>query len=183
MWFIHVCCALCVCVVLPAEVRAQGSWRFLEELEDPELKALASKLPATIIQRRVDSTVSKYLQAFRRWKTWASAKSLQVIPAKPHHFAVYLQHLGGETKSKVVVEEAGNAVSWVHSSAGLCSLLVDPFVKATLEGLQCSLSKLVVKKEPVTVDMLEAIVRHVEQSSSLADIRLATACLLGFSGF
>ena len=174
--------ALCVCV-LPTEVRAQGSWRLLEELEDPELKALASKLPATISKSRADSTVSKYLRAFRRWKIWASAKTLQAILAKPHHFALYLQYLGEKTKSKAVVEEASNAVSWVHNSAGLCPPLADLFVKATLEGLQRSLAKPVVKKEPVTVDMLEAIVRDADKSGSLADLRLATACLLGFSGF
>ena len=119
-----------VYVLLPADVRAQRSWRFLEELEDPELKALASRLQATILQSRTDSTKSKYLRAFRRWKIWASAKTLQAIPAKPYQFALYLQYLGEETKSKAVVEEASNAVSWVHSSAGLCSPLVDPFVKA-----------------------------------------------------
>ena len=49
---------LCVvCVVLPTKVRAQGNWRFLEELEDPESKALASKLSATILKSPADSTV------------------------------------------------------------------------------------------------------------------------------
>jgi len=41
----------------------------------------------------------------------------------------------------------------------------------------------VVKKEPATVKMLEAIVEDLEKSKSLLDLRLATACLLGFSGF
>ena len=152
-------------------------------MEDPELTSLASRLPTTILHSRADSTVTKYLRGFRRWKTWANAKKLEPIPAKSHHFALYLQHLGEETKSKAAVEEACNAVSWVHSSAGLSSLLADPFVKATLEGLQRSLAKSVVKKEPVTVDMLEAIVCDADKSGSLADLRLATACLLGFAGF
>ena len=65
------------------------------------------------------------------------------------------------------MEEACNAVSWMHASAGLSSLLADPFVKATLEGLQRSLAKPVVKKEPVTVDMVEAIVRYADKSGSL----------------
>jgi len=57
------------------------------------------------------------------------------------------------------------------------------FVKATLEGLKHLLAKPVVKKEPMTVKMLEAIVEDAERSGSLSDLRLATACLLGFSGF
>ena len=41
----------------------------------------------------------------------------------------------------------------------------------------------VVKKEPATVEMLEAIVDNAEKSGSLSDLRLATASLLGFAGF
>jgi len=33
----------------------------------------------------------------------------------------------------------------------------------------------------MTVEMLEAIVEDAERSGSLSDLRLATACLLGFS--
>jgi len=33
------------------------------------------------------------------------------------------------------------------------------------------------------VEMLEAMVRDEEESGTLSDLRLATACLLAFSGF
>ena len=153
------------------------SWRLIDELDDPELQTLASKLPATILRSRANSTVTKYLRAFKRWK------GLKCIPAKPHLFALYLQHLSEWSNSKASVEEACNAVSWVYTTAGLSSPSVDSFVKATLEGLQRSLAKPTTKKEPVTVDMLEAIVKDADKSGSLADHRLATACLLAFSGF
>ena len=171
------------CVLLSTDVKAHGSWRLLDELEDPELQTLASKLPATILSSRANSTVTKYLRAFRRWKTWAGSKGLEAVPAKPHLFALYLQHLGEETNSKASVEEACNAVSWLHTTAGLSSPSCHPFVKATLEGLQRSLAKPTIKKEPVTVNMLEAIVKDADKSGSLSDLRLATACLLAFSGF
>ena len=105
------------------------------------------------------------------------------IPAKPHEFSLYLQHIGESKKSKSAAEEVCNAVSWVHSTAGLPPLLSDCSVKATLEGLRRMLAKPVKKKEPVTIEMLEAIVDDAERSGSLSDLRLATACLLGFSGF
>jgi len=59
------------------------------------------------------------------------------------------------------VEEACNAVSWVHSSAGLIPLHADLFVKTTLEGMQRLLAKPVVKKEPATVEMLEMMQRSL----------------------
>ena len=110
---------------------------------------------------------------------WAVQHNLTPIPAKPHKFSLYLQHIGESKNSKSAAEEACNAVSWVHSTAGLPPLLSDCFVKATLEGLRHMLAKPVKKKELVTIEMLEAIV----DAGSLSDLRLATACLLGFSGF
>jgi len=77
------------------------------------------------------------------------------------------------------VEEACNAVPWVHSTAGLIPLRVDPL----LRPMQCLLARPVVKKEHATVEMLEAIVDDTDKSGLLSDLRLATACLLRFSGF
>ena len=164
-------------------VLSQGSWLLLNELEDPELKELASKLPSTILHSRADSTIKKYLGAFRRWKAWAISHNLIPVPAKPHEVAFYLQHLAKESGSKSAVEEACNALAWIHSTAGLSSPLSQPFVKATLEGLHRTLAKPVVKKEPVTLEMLGAMVEDANRSGSLSDLRLVTACLLSFAGF
>ena len=77
------------------------------------------QLPNTILHSRADSTVKKYLGAFRRWKRWAASYKLSPILARPHEFVLYLQYLGEETKSKSAVEEACNVLSWVHSCMGL----------------------------------------------------------------
>ena len=45
------------------------------------------------------------------------------------------------------------------------------------------LARPVVKKEPVTVEMLAELVADTNKNKSLASIRLATACLLSFAGF
>ena len=107
----------------------------LDNLEDPDLKELAGRLPQTILQSRAYDSVMKYLGAFRRWKTWASGHNLLLIPAKPHEFALYLQFIGNTKGSKLAVEEACNAVSRVHSTAGLLPVLSDCYVRATLDGL------------------------------------------------
>ena len=52
-----------------------------------------------------------------------------------------------------------------------------------LQGLQRSLAKPAVKKLPVTAEMLAAIVEDAERSGSLADLRLATACVPSFPAF
>ena len=56
-------------------------------------------------------------------------------------------------------------------------------MKNTLSGLQRSLAKPVVKKEPMTIEMIKAVVKDAEQSGSLSDLRLATACVLAYAAF
>ena len=67
--------------------------------------------------------------------------------------------------------------------AGAPSPTDSTFVKTTVQGLQRKLAKPVVKKLPVTAAMLEAIVDDAERSGSLADLRLATACVIGYAAF
>ena len=167
----------------PTGVLKEGSWKLISNLEDPELKLLAQRLPATILHSHADSTVKKYLGAFRRWKTWATSHNLVPIPAKPHEVALYLQHLGDKTHSKSAAEEACNALAWIHSSAGIASPSTHPFVKAVLEGVKRTHARPVIKKEPLTVEMLQMVVDDAERSGSLSDLRLATAILLSFAAF
>jgi len=82
---------------------------------------------------------------------WATTYKFDPIPAKPEQFVLHLQYLGEETRSKSAVEEACNAVAWVHTTAGQTPTITHPFIKATLEGLQPTIAKSVVKKEPVTI--------------------------------
>ena len=162
---------------------SHGTWIELKELEDPELKELARRLPETILHSRADSTVKKYLGAFRRWKIWASQHHMPSLPAKDYQIALYLQSIGDQSQSRSAVEEACNAIAWVHSTAGLPTPTTSPFVKATLDGMQRLLARPTVKKTPITPDMLEDMVKDAKESGSLSDLRLTTACLLAYAGF
>ena len=91
--------------------------------------------------------------------------------------------LGEEKRCKSAVQEACNAVAWVHTTAGFPLFSTHPFVKATLEGLQRTLAKPIVKQEPGTVEMLNANIQDARKSGQLSDLRLAMACLMDFAGF
>ena len=56
-------------------------------------------------------------------------------------------------------------------------------MRATLEGLQRKLAKPKVRKEPITADMLTALVESLRPSPALADVRLAATALLAYSAF
>ena len=100
------------------------------------------------------------------------------------HLAFYLQHLGNITGSRVSVEEAVYALSWIHEAAGLPSPINDPFVQTVLGGgLHHMLASPIVTKQPITSDMLNYIVQACQPDPSLGDLRLMAACLLGFAAF
>ena len=64
-------------------------------------------------------------------------------------------------RNKSAVETAVNAITWVHELAGYSSISNILIVTATLKSLQCSLAKPVSREEPITPDMLRAIVESL----------------------
>ena len=131
---------------------------------------------------RADGTSRKYLYAFARWKEWAEGKSeITAFPAKDGEFAIYLQHLAETTSSKLAVETAINAISWVHQLAGCKPIADSLFVRTVRDGLARKLARPVEKKEPITSDILAAMARSSDDS--LADLRLLAMAYLAFPAF
>ena len=96
---------------------------------------------------------------------------------------LYLQHLSESIQSKSAVEEVVHAVLWLHQMAGLPSIAGSPIVQATLGGLRQELAKPKKHKEPVTPQMLMAMVEAAGPSHSLTEVRLLAICLVAFVGF
>ena len=76
-----------------------------------------------------------------------------------------------------------HALSWLHGLAGLQPLGGSTLVKANLEGLRRILAKPKVRKEPVTADMLKAMVEAAGLAPSLTVVRLLAVYLVAFAGF
>ena len=122
-------------------------WQTIESLQDPDLKRLATCLPDTLLQGKANSTTTKYVRGFMKWKAWAGPRiEVKMFPVDEVHFALYLQHVANTTNSRASVEEAVNAISWAHQLAGLPPISSSAFVRATLAGLQRKLAKPKVKK-------------------------------------
>ena len=168
--------------ISPTAVFKKGVWKQLDDIEDPELQRLAQSLPQTVLMSRAGSTSKKYLYAFLRWKLWAEKRvGVSIYPVQEMQFALYLQHLAETTVSKAAVDEAVNAVSWAHQLAGLASVAQAPFVHTILAGLHSQLAKPKHKKEPITTEILSAIVHAAKDT--LTDVRLAAIALVAYSAF
>ena len=100
-----------------------------------------------------------------------------------HHIVLCLQYAAQTSGSKAAVEEAVYALAGVHSVAGIPSPTDSSFVMTTVEVLRMMPSRSAQKKEPITIDMLRAMVQDTVEHDTLANVRLTTACLLAFAGF
>ena len=166
------------------DILSVGVLPLLRDSQDQDLRRLAAELPAVVLDSRADSTTKNYLGAFQRWKTWAAAH--QEVPSfsvQEGHLALYMVHLSESTQSKAAVEEIVHAVSWLHRASGLQPPNASPLVHTTLEGLQRKLAKPKKSKEPITVEMLKAMVEAVGPSPSLTGVRFLAVCLVAFAGF
>ena len=167
------------------DVFSHGVWLDLQTVEDPSLKELAIFLPRIVMQGKAPATVKKYSGAFGRWKKWASARQeVHTLPAKPIHVALYLSYLAQSAKTPAPLEEAVNALSWVHKMATVEDITTHPLVIQVLAGAKRIFAHKTTKKEPLRPDQLQLLVnRFGSESASLADVRALTFCLLGFAGF
>ena len=106
-----------------------------------------------------DSTTKKYMHTFLKWKEWAVRKrEVAVFPVQDIQFALYLQYVSEATDSRAEVEAAVNRLSWAYQLAGFKPVFSFPFVQVVLAGLQRQLAMPKKKKEPISVDMLSAMV-------------------------
>ena len=171
--------------LLPIDVFGQSIWPELEAVKDPELKVLASHLPNIVLSGKAPSTASKYCGAFTRWKKWAQTKpDVSVLPAKPLHVCLYLSFLIQKSASPAPVEEAVNALAWVHSVAVVEDPTKHPLVVQVVAGAKRLLAKRTVKKEPISADILSSLVKNFGHTDApLADIRTLTICLISYAGF
>ena len=71
-----------------------------------------------------------------------------------------------------------HALSWLHQIASLNPVGTSPLVQVTLAGIKRIVARPKVPKEPVTVEMLQAMVEAAGMEPSLTEV-----CLLAFVGF
>ena len=164
---------------------ASGIWSDLSEIRDPKLKELADQLPRMTLASRQDKTVRNYLAAFLKWKQWCSNYEEVVhLPAQPVYVAIYLLELSQTAKSHSPVTLAYYSISWAHRSAGLTDPTKGDLPRMVKEASLRQLGHGDNKKEPVSSQTIVNIVeRYVNDQSSLMDLRVATLCILGFTGF
>ena len=143
-------------------------------------------IPELLDLARAGSTMLTYQRAFRRWKAWALCNSVEeedIFPAKPLIFAIYLCSVAQSSNSQGPVNQAFYSVKHMHEIVGMNSPTESSLVRNVLEGAKRKLSRAVVKKEPITIKILNDMYDRLYQYGNLKNQRSICACLLAYAGF
>ena len=166
----------------------QGGNAFADKvgrLLDPELRRLASCLPARAVEAKASSTTERYSRAFQKFREWASChREITPLPSDDISVALYLEFLLQSNCSISALESACYGISWAHNLYGFPTPCNSSLVKNILEAGKRKLAKPVSKKEPVTPVMInELCIKFAGPSASLSDLRLAAICVTAYAAF
>ena len=126
--------------------------------------------------------MKKYSGYYDRWLAWADKfPEITAVPANDKHVALFMVSLLQTGASCHVVESVLYAVKWGHEMAGH----VDPtgvLCHNMVEAAKRLAKPARVPKEPLTPEILEAILGETDQSS-LLDVRRFVLLLVSYAGF
>ena len=108
------------------------------------------------------------------------------LPASKVTVSLYLAHVvkNDERCSKSKLNGIFYAINWAHAVADLTTPCSNSWLKLCLEGCIRSVARPVVKKEPLTSQMIGSFVeRFGSEDSSLADLRITCLIVMAFAGF
>ena len=120
-----------------------------------------------------------------RNSVWASSfPEIIALPSRPLDVALYLEHLIQGDTSSSVLHSASCGISWANKLYGFPDPCQDPLVKNILEaGVRIS-AKPVVKKEPITPEMISSICsKYASPSANLSSLRIAALFITAYCAF
>ena len=119
------------------------------------------------------------------WSVWASGfPEITVLPTRPLDVALYLELLIQSDTSASVLSHASCGISWANKLYGFSDPCHDPLVKNILEAGARISAKLVVKKEPITPEMISLICsKYASPSTNPSNLRITALFVPAFCAF
>ena len=138
-----------------------------------------------MLASRAPSTVFIYKRASGTWSSCCITNGVSVLPNSRHDVARYFLHLRNTGSPFSTIETAFYAIKWHIDCSPLASNnpCDTKFLKLLLDGMKRFSSRPVVRKEPITAEMLHKIVLQFGHSNKLTDIRMCAILLISFAGF
>ena len=127
-----------------------------------------------------ESTKSSYRTHLKSYSAFCSVLGLPLVPAKPHHVALYAALLSRSLRYGSIVQYL-NIVSLLHKSLDVTSPLESFTVKSTLRGIKNSIGHEPNIKLPVTPNMLYIILNNMNLNE-LESACVWMTCMIMFYG-
>ena len=156
-------------------------WKDIKLIQSPVLRGFASKLPYIAEASKSKNRVNKYCSSFRRFRFWCLSHDLSSLPASATTIAIYLAYLIQSEIFISVFYSADYSIKWEHELNLYNSVYSYTFLNLILEGGVRILSKPTVKKEPITSDIIKAVLRKFKPDK-LPNLRMCCLMLLGYTG-
>ena len=139
--------------------------------------AKAKTLSTTLTER--------YSRAFQKLRELsASFEEFICLSSDELSVALYLEFFLQQSFPYSALESACYGINWAHNLYGFPSPCDSKLVRNVLETAKRELAKPVVKKEPVTPEMISSICnRFAGPNANLSDLRLAAICVTAYSAF
>ena len=158
------------------EVEAAG-------ISNPVFDGLSNRMADYLVTSRSDNTNVKYFGYFKKWESFIQTHGGCAIPASPIHVALYLTNLIDKHYSYSVIAASLYSIKWAHSMKNLQDPTNNAFVTNLLESAKRNRYKQVVKKQPVTPELLVTLCDKYSESTDVLVVRDLCMILLGFSAF
>jgi integrase len=152
----------------------------------------AASLGRYLAQSQSANTVRAYRADWVAWAAWCAAESRQALPADPLDVAVYLAAAADTRRDErrwafgpSTLERKAAAIAAVHAANGLPSPTRADVVRLTLRGIRRARRARPVRKRPVLLDTLEALLAELPPPAfpgGVARRRDRALLLFGFAG-
>ena len=147
-------------------------------------KPLVKEFPNIYVQYREKSAIKKYQSYFNSWQEWSLSVSMQALPAKQFHVALYILSLIQQDSSFPVIESSFYVISFYHLLLNLESSCKSPVVKNMLQAAKRVKHHKTRKKKAITVEKIKKIYNHcIKIEPNIYNIRTFTLVNLSFCGF
>ena len=144
---------------------------------------LTDHMAKYLLKSKADSTVSKYQNCFKQFKSFCESRDISALPAMPISVGIYLTYLMDEGKSDHVIAGAVYGIKWAHNLNDYPDPTESNTVKLLLNTAKRICSKPVVKKDVLSPDMFKTLCLQFKDSTDVIDLRDLTMIMLAYSGF
>ncbi|CAH3194424.1 unnamed protein product [Porites evermanni] len=164
-------------------ILSSNSWKGFQQFSSINVYEVLE----VMLKSRADTTTKAYVRVIRKFSEWSKSRHFNMqLPFPLSVVSLYLFKVQQSCTSSSSVILAHAALKWLHSFVPSLDRnpLDSEFCRNIIESAKRQKSQPVVKKKPITTDIIRSILDiHNKTDANLKNLRIAALCSLAFAGF